>query len=68
VSSTVPLLLLLLSPSSLQALESQAGFPVECSSSSHSVTISQQQWDEFVGQYRLVLKLLRQIANVSWHP
>jgi hypothetical protein len=38
---------------------------VECTSSNHSVTISQQQWDEFVGQYRLVLKLLRQIANVS---
>lgn len=49
----------------LQSLESQAGFPIEGSALDDSVTINQHQWDEFVSQYRTVLKLLRQIHNVS---
>ena len=45
-----------------QALESQAGFPLDGAAT--CALISRQQWDEFVAQYRSVLGLLRQIAAV----
>ncbi|GBF88728.1 hypothetical protein Rsub_01629 [Raphidocelis subcapitata] len=46
----------------VSALESQAGFPADASSSAAS--ISESQWREFEGQYHTVLKLLRQISSV----
>lgn len=46
----------------LQALESQAGLPAEGARGMD--TISPRQWEEFAGQYRSVLQLLRQIAPV----
>ncbi len=51
----------LLSPS-LQALLSQAGFPADGVLA--SVTITQAQWEEFVGQFQSSLDLLRQISSV----
>lgn len=47
----------------LQALLSQAGFPAEASADQH-ITVSRGQWEEFVQQFRGVLQLLQQIANV----
>ena len=47
----------------LQALEYQAGFPVN--SGGGEVAMSQQQWEEFLNGFRDRLKLLRLIANVS---
>lgn len=47
-----------------QALLSQAGFPVDASSD--HATVSQGQWDEFCGQFRAVLSLLRQVGAGRW--
>lgn len=46
----------------IAALESQAGFPADRSSS--TVSITEAQWREFEAQYHTVLKLLKQIASV----
>jgi len=51
-----------LSQLDIQALLSQAGFPMD--SSSDHASISQVQWEEFQGQFRNVLNLLRQISTV----
>lgn len=48
----------------LQALLSQAGFPTEGGPAADHATVSQVQWDEFCGQFRSLLCLLRQIAGV----
>lgn len=48
-----------------QALESQAGFPADINNAGAAVVISPAQWDAFVAQFRLVLRLLRQISHVS---
>jgi hypothetical protein len=48
----------------MQALLSQAGFPISSITSPAVTTVSQAQWEEFVMQFRNVLVLLRQIANV----
>lgn len=47
----------------LQALECQAGF--SDSNNGQDVTITQQQWLDFLGAFSDRLKLLRLIANVS---
>jgi hypothetical protein len=46
-----------------QALECQAGFTD--SNNGQDVTITQRQWQDFLGTFRDRLKLLRLIANVS---
>jgi len=48
----------------LAALLSQAGFPTEGGAHTDHATVSQVQWDEFCGQFRGLLRLLRQIAAV----
>jgi hypothetical protein len=45
----------------MQALESQAGFPPN---SPPGFTVSKAQWEEFVGQLKALLLMLRQIATV----
>ncbi|GLC44187.1 hypothetical protein PLESTM_001565000 [Pleodorina starrii] len=46
----------------LQALLSQAGFPMD-STREHD-TISPQQWDEFCSQFRSIVNTLQQVASV----
>lgn len=52
-----------LSPLDLLALECQAGFPLDAAANP-GVTISQQQWDDFLGQFKATLQLLRQMPQV----